>query len=368
MKKSQVIVWAVCLILFQGKNFAQIASRDSIKLDLSKIYAFALDGNIKDALKVIDIDSGFLSEKDRKLKFNLEQRFKFSTDQSAYPAVASPVDDLIKLYTAYWRMSVLDPGSNYDEKLGRSLIGYLISHYPPAKVITTTTNRDTIGEYLDRFLKEYLETFQLHTTGFGKTGRLLDLLIWKTQKDTVYSFQLHQEKISAPVTMMDDFITLGWEEYATVDRHYPGGWTTKESLFCVKKAYDLSSEDFLISYLAHEGRHFADYKLFPKLKSADLEYRAKLTELSLEKKTLYETVNFFIDNANYNSDNGHSVANYCVIRDLSRSIFKTEFEKGKGKWSKIDSKKINRVAYKILQSNTKALKLKGNDVENYIKL
>ena len=43
----------------------------------------------------------------------------------------------------------------------------------------------------------------------------------------------------------------------------------------------------MISYLAHESRHFEDYQLFPKLKSADLEYRAKLTELSMANETLY---------------------------------------------------------------------------------
>lgn len=168
------------------------------------------------------------------------------------------------------------------------------------------------------------------------------------------------------VLFMEDFVTLGWEEYATLGNYYPGGWATKDAIYCVKSAYDLKSENFLISYLAHEGRHFIDYKLFPKLESADLEYRAKLTELSLADKTMYELIEFFIQNANFASENAHSVANFCAIRDLSRSIFGIDFEKDISKWKSIRPSKINKAAYKLIQLNTKALQSKGLDVEKFI--
>ena len=165
---------------------------------------------------------------------------------------------------------------------------------------------------------------------------------------------------------MDDFITLGWEEYATLGRYYPGGWTTTKELYCVKSAYDLKSEKFLISYLAHESRHFADYKLFPKLTSADLEYRAKLTELSLANSSLYQLLDFFIGNANARSENGHSLADYCVIRDLSKSLLNTGFEKDIGKWKQLSPDVINKGAAEILQANTKTLQSFGPSVEHYI--
>jgi hypothetical protein len=98
-----------------------------------------------------------------------------------------------------------------------------------------------------------------------------------------------------------------------------------------------------------------------------LEYGAKLTELSLLKKTLYEITENFIDNANYESDNGHSVADYCVIRDLSKVLFKVEFEKDISRWKKLSTEKINKSAYDILKANTKALKKQGAGVEKYIK-
>ena len=115
-------------------------------------------------------------------------------------------------------------------------------------------------------------------------------MVWKTEKDTIYKIKYDGKITSVKVYNIDKFITLGWEQYATLGRHYPRGWATSDALYCFADAYDLKSENFLISFINHEGRHFADYKLFPKLKgigAADLEYRAKLTELSLLTKELY---------------------------------------------------------------------------------
>lgn len=51
----------------------------------------------------------------------------------------------------------------------------------------------------------------------------------------------------------------------------------------VKQAYKVGSSTFKVHYLAHEAQHFADYKTYPKLSQEDLEYRAKLAELSLTR-------------------------------------------------------------------------------------
>ena len=117
----------------------------------------------------------------------------------------------------------------------------------------------------------------------------------------------------------------------------------------------MSSEEFLISYLAHEGRHFGDYKLFPNLKSSDLEYRAKLTELALAKTTLQETISFFINNSNSQSSNAHSKANYNVIKDMSTLLFKRGFEYDTSKWTKLSEKKIHKAAQKLLKKDTRRL-------------
>ncbi len=368
MKQSQIIVGIIGLIFFShGKGFAQIADKatDSVKFDYNKIYSFCLDGNITPVLALIEYGGEKkISSKDSLFKKTFENRFKYESDRSSFLSDKnSTIDTLLSIFQNYWRQSLLDNSNKYDSLLWAALHAFLSNTYPALK--TRNISKDSVNFYA----KKYIADKGLYMTdGIGRTGKLYDLLVWKTKKDTIYHITSHNETNSAQVIFMDDFITLGWEEYATLGRYYPGGWATSNALYCVKAAYNLTSEKFLVSYLAHESRHFADYKLFPKLASADLEYRAKLIELSLAKKTLYELIYFFIDNANYNTDNGHSIANYCVIRDLSKSIFKSEFIKDKSEWRKVDSKKINEASYGILEANTKALKLKGRNVERYIKL
>lgn len=335
---------------------------DSVKYDYRKIYSYCLDADVKPALLLVDNNSKNISQKDSDFKTKLESRFKYPEDKSNFlESRKSSIDELLKIYHSYWRKSLLDNSVNNDSAFMNELCGYLRANYTPAGKLIL--NDDSI----DLYLNHYIKSLGLHTTGYSKTGRLFDLLVWKTEKDTTYTFTLHNEKTSSRVILMDNFITLGWEEYATLDKYYPGGWATKEALYCVAKGYDLNSEDFMISYLAHESRHFADYKLFPKLVSADLEYRAKLTELSMAHKTLYQIIEFFISNSNYDSDNGHSVANYCAIRDLSKVLFKVDFEKDIQKWKSISQEKINSAAFEVLRTNTKALNSKGSSVEKFIK-
>jgi hypothetical protein len=337
------------------------AQADSIKFNYREIFASALDGNMSGVLRTIDVDTNKLSIRDRKMKNAFESRFGFSTDRDA--PQGSPIEGLLAIFKDYWRKSLLDNSVNYDSLLIRNLTAFLANEYAPAKSLTASSADDSI----DVYLKKYIGSLNLYTTGYGRTGRLLDLLVWKTQKDTVYSFSVSGESLEAPVTFMQDFVTLGWEQYATLGKLHPGGWATQESLFCVKSAYDLSSEDFLIGYLAHEGRHFTDYKLFPKLGSADLEYRAKLTELSMLETTLFTTLEFFIANSKAGSENGHSHANYCVIRDLSRVLFHSEFESDIAKWKQLGPEAIHKAAAKTLKTNTRLLKKQGKDVSSVIR-
>ncbi|MDQ3021965.1 MAG: hypothetical protein M3R36_15540 [Bacteroidota bacterium] len=357
------IILLIVVIAITGNLYSQNIQNDSVKIDYKKIYSFCLDGDVKTALAVLEsVDFNNLTEKDLEFKTQFESRFKNEYDESDFlESRKSQITELLEIYHNYWRVSLLDNLKNYDSLLIQNVVNFLTDNYALARKLIA--NEDSLNVYF----KKYIESFGLHTTGFGKTGKYFDLLVWASEKDTTYTFLLHDEKTNADVVFMDNFITLGWEEYATLDRYYPGGWATKKALYCVKKAYDLNSEEFMISYLAHESRHFADYKIFPKLMSADLEFRAKLTELSMAQNTLYKTIEFFINNSNYESENGHSVANYCVIRDLSKGIFKIEFEKDINKWKERSIEQINNAAYDLLKANTKSLTRLGTDVEKYIK-
>lgn len=350
-------------LLLAHRAAAQTWADDSAKIDYKQIFARCLDGDVKSALTLLELgENTELSDKDLQVKEQFEKRFKNAKDESDYlEARKSPITPLLSLYRDYWRESLLEHSNKYDSSFSKQVAAFLVEQFPAAN--QSITKEDST----DVYLKKYIESFGLHTTGFAKTGQYFDLLVWKTQKDTTYSFTLNGEQTSARIVFLDNFITLGWEEYATFGRSFPGGWATHEALYCVKNAYDLTSEEFLVSYLAHESRHFADFKLFPKLQSADLEYRAKLTELSMAKETLFKIIGSFIQNANYDSENGHSISDYCVIRDLSRSLFHVNFEKDASKWQALSIEKIHDCASELLRANSRALQQQGKDVEYFIK-
>jgi len=366
MRTLKLAALLIFTLFSLSKINAQTHPNDSIKLDYTRIYAVALDGNPALALPLLEIDpTKKISQKDLKFKTDFENRFKFKEDKSDFLETRkSKIDELLKIYRDYWRFSFLNKEKKNDTLMMKNVSNFLKTNFPPAEKLPL--NEDSINVYQ----KKYITSLGYHTTGFGKTGSLYDLLVWKTEKDTIYNLNYDGKKTLVKVYFMDDFITLGWSEYATLGRYYPAGWATKEALFCVKKAYDLKSETFRVSYIGHEGRHFADYKLFPNLKgvgSADLEYRGKLTELSLYSADgLYKRVQFFIHNGNYDSENGHSIAAFCVIRDLSRLLFHNDYEKDIEKWKTIPSKKINEAAAQLLKENTKSLE-KIPNVEKFIK-
>jgi hypothetical protein len=355
MSKLKILL-AILFFLFIGNAFA--GQSDSVKIDYSKMFSYALDADITSALNLYKpIDTLSLSEKDRKIKNIIESRFKYDTDKSNYIDKITPeLKPLMKLYSEYWHKALKSDKSNFDSSFSKSLIKFLMANAP-----VTDKSRNISEEELNNSLIEYCTSLGYNTTGFGRTGKLLDLLVWKSQYDSLYSFVTTDDTINVNVTFMENFVTLGWEEYATLGQYYPGGWANEKGLYCVKSAYDLQSENFLISYLAHEGRHFKDYKLFPNLTGAELEYRAKLTELSLADNTLYKTIEFFINNGIKDSESAHSKANYLVIQDLSKYLFKSDYVSDISKWKSIPVQEINSSSLILLNQNNEFMK------EKYIK-
>jgi len=352
MSKYKILLIALISLCI---NNAFASSSDSVKINYSKLYSYTLDADVTNALKMLDT-KGTLSEKDFKFKSLFESRFKFEADKSNFlDRIAPALKPLLKLYSVYWHKMLKSINAVTDSSFAESLKKFLMDN---AQV--TDRPRNVTDDELNNALIDYCRSLGYYTTGFGKTGKLLDLLVWKSQYDSLYSFVTSDDTINVNVTFMEDFATLGWEEYATLGQYYPGGWADEKGLYCVKSAYNLQSENFLISYLAHEGRHFKDYKLFPNLTGAELEYRAKLTELSLADNTLYKTIEFFVNNGIKGSESAHSSANYTVIQDLSKYIFKSDYVSEMNKWKTIPVKEINSSSLILLNQNTELLKEKYN--------
>ena len=358
MTKIKILAVSFLCFAISPKAYSQ-SPTDSTQIDAPKVISFALDGNIPKALELINSKPDErMIKRHVKAKKGFNDRFYYEDDRSDYLQKRhSDIDNLIAVYMDYWRKSFHDYPKVHDSLLRKNLSAYLNKNYAPAKKLKASDSE----KKFDKYLKGYIKSKGLFTTGFGQTGRFYDLLVWKKETDTTYTFTLNGQKIHTPVVFMEDFVTLGWEEYATLDRAYPGGWATPHSLYCVKQSYDTNSEKFLVSYLAHEGRHFEDYKLFPKLETANLEYRAKLTELSLLDKTLFDILQFFITNADAKTEDGHKKADYYAISHLSQKLFNKDFEEDINQWKALPMEEIHQASAALLAENTALLKGLGKN-------
>ena len=355
MKPKILLLLIFCFSIVEVKS----QEMDTVQLDYKKIYSYTLNGKIIPVLELLDtVSINNLSKTDKEFKDRFEQRFRYAEDKSNYlNTIDSSVIELVKIYRDYWRNSMLNQTID-DESLKDTLYSFFrISKHPLFKKSNKRINR--------RYIK-YLNSKGVNSTPFGKTGSFYDLLLWKNEKDTIYNISIPNDTVYVKVCFMDNFITLGWMEYATLGKSKPGGWATADCLFFVKKAYDVSAESFKISYLVHKAQHFYDYKLFPELTQPDLEYRAKLAELSYANETIYKLIETFIINAEYNRQYAHSFANYCVIRDLSRAVFNNDFENNLEKWKSIDKNLINETCKEILLQNTEILRKQGRDIKEYL--
>jgi hypothetical protein len=194
----------------------------------------------------------------------------------------------------------------------------------------------------------------------GVTSPYYELMIWRTETPTDYHVRLPERSIDVHVVFLDGFVALGWAGYATCGRAHSGGWSTQDSLYALKSAYDVASEEFRVSYLAHEGRHFSDYKEFPKLEQPELEYRAKLTEIALSKTTTYDLTVEFTRRTGTDRSVPHSFANYCVARDLSREVFGSLTPVAdESPWRAVPARRLRAAARRLLAQSSSLIDQEG---------
>jgi hypothetical protein len=204
-------------------------------------------------------------------------------------------------------------------------------------------------------VEELVEAEGLHFQG-GVTLPHFDLMLWSREEPKTFECELTDTAQSVEVVFLGGFLEHGWTHYATFGRSSTGGWATRERLYCLRDSYDLASERFLVSYLKHEARHFADYTRFPALEQIDLEYRGKLTELAFAKATLFELLASFAANAARNPAAPHSFANHCVLRDLSRELLGEEVLDGTDpRWRESGAELVHGAARALLELHSDRL-------------
>lgn len=156
----------------------------------------------------------------------------------------------------------------------------------------------------------------------GKTSGYFGPYIWKTTETVTYDVELPNGTAQYTVNLLDDFISRSWMDFISLGKTGTSGWTLDDGVInCVRKSYDLESEDFKISLLKHEAQHAVDLARYKDMTSEDLEYRAKLVELiySSERNLL----ELFLPQAdNSREKNGHSAAAYRIARGFCERLGK----------------------------------------------
>jgi hypothetical protein len=236
-----------------------------------------LRGDAFAALQLMERIEAPLTAKQAEAARCVRERFAGRDPEVELPAVSASI---LAAYRGYWRASLMKTADTaaLEAGLARSLrdIGAL-------DAANGAVTLDTLGE---RVVKA-IEADGLHALT-GKTEPYYELMIWRTQEERTYNVALPERSVHVRVVFLDGFASLGWAAFATCDVAHTGGWAKPDALYAVRSSYDLASETFRVSYLAHEGQHFADYSDYPMLEQPELEYRAKLTEIALSSATTAE--------------------------------------------------------------------------------
>lgn len=363
MKRSFLRIWVgIGIFLLCYTAHAQPNSAPPAINRLEKMYLRALQGNVRRILSDLDTLSDLnLYPQELKTKQQYLKRFKEQDEIFTYPTKNELLLQLISLYRVYWKEALLQlfPIQTAEKRLLENLENYLLSQAAEQE------HKNEIRHNVIAYIKKILMQNGFYVTN-GKTAGFYDLLVWAKETETHYNVVLPGGNTDVTVVFMDSVVTMGWEEFATFGKYFPGGWATDKALYCVRSTYDTSSENFKISYLQHEGQHFADYKLYPELSGADLEYRAKLVELAYANQSAYKLLSFFQSNTTQDRSNAHSFANAHVIKNMAKELLRHEQATDNSEWKKLSITDINAAARKLLGVNSESLRKVGKEVKEFI--
>ncbi len=358
-----ILFCSICLPASAQNKLTSFTKVDSS--NFKKLNPYALRGEMNAVFEMLAMaNDNQLTVKQKVKKKGYYERFLYRTENFDFNTSDPEIIDMYKRFQNYWNSILME---KVDQKLADSLFRdemnfFLKKHYKPEFTM------DKIDEDNYALFQSYFKDKGMNGIAMGKTGHLYDLYLWKNEEEIIYDIALPEgQTVKVPIMFMKDFISNGWAHYTTFGHSFSGGWATPNKLFCVAESYDKTTENFTISYVSHEGQHFSDYKLFPKLKQADLEYRAKLTELVLSKNGVYHVISKFIGHSKNDKSQAHPYANYMVIKLLSSEIFESSFESDLEKWKQIPIKKINKASLKLLKEHSEKLKSLGAmTIEAYI--
>jgi hypothetical protein len=332
------------------ESTAASSERRSADEAMREAYSAALQGDGRAAVGVLaTVDPAQLSERNRTVRScmidRLDGRHKPDTTLTDHF-----VSDVTSAYQEYWLRSLR---AEQPAAANESALLATLNSATRAVGGKPANNLDD----LESTLASMIRTRGYHSL-HGMTLPLREFMLWKVEDEAHYEVSLPQGSQPVTVVFMDGFVSLGWAGFATCDSTHTGGWTKPDRLYAVRSAYDLDSESFHVSYLAHEAQHFADNAAFPQLEQPELEFRAKLTELAISHDTIFELLQDFALNRGADRGVPHSFADSQVVDALEARLQQSKKD-GATNWRGIGVERINAAAKALLQEDTEKRRKEG---------
>jgi hypothetical protein len=331
--------------------FILTAHANAVSFATDRYVAIAIQGDLQPALPLLDEVDDSSPAADRELAEQFRQRFISQSEVSADASGDAFVDNIVTLYRNYWARALLPARGHAIEShtLEATLAASL-------RLLVGSDPEPRLDSSNDPYaaLRQALEARGLHAV-VAPAPPLQDLLIWQNQAEQQYEIELTDQVTMVKVVFMSDFHSLGWKHYATLGLASTTGWVDGGILYCVEWAYAPGTEAFEVSYLKHEGRHLADLERFPGLPAAELEYRAKLTELAFASSTQRRLLDDFTTKSAVNPESPHAEANFRVTRELWSELNGSPFPGGSQAWMSVSRDRVSRAARRLLAEDTARL-------------
>lgn len=272
----------------------------------------ALQADAARAIKHLrEVPANQFADDDQRFRDCVLKRFGGTSDNSMPPGLHDPfARKAYSLYRNYWRTSLLQPA------LQAKAEARLFASLRALPGFSKAADMDAI----EPLLAARLERSGLYSLQ-GRTGQLRELMIWHKQDTQSYRVELPEGAHTTKVMLLDDFASLGWADYATCHSRSTAGWATSDALYAVVSRYpSLDGEDFRVSLLGHETQHFADLGKFPGMSSWELEYRAKLVELTLATATMPRLLRAFGEDQGDDAQAPHAYANKRALAAIRQRL------------------------------------------------
>lgn len=272
-----------------------------VKTARQKYLEACLQTNVPAGLRVLKNDKSAFAKR-------VKRRFISKAEKKRQPTSSAFVNEVIRIYREYYRSALVQEAKR--DTLEKTLLHELQQCLGMSGNITWSK--------LEASLKKKLRRHGYFAL-VGKVAPFRSLLVWKKQKPKTFIVPLTTHRQKVKVVLLDQFVELGWMHFATFGKYYVGGWAKKDALYCVTQAYkhNFNGERFRVSYLGHEAQHLADLRKFPKIKSHELEYRAKLAELAASRSPKKLAARFFTEARN-DPKLPHCYASYLLKRGLGK--------------------------------------------------